>query len=72
MEDGGAFGAYGKWRGYQLCKMRERHRYAKCTPPAPRKTSLRELLNFLHAQAQIGFPPTMDAEASPGTYCVAY
>ena len=36
------------------------------TRQSPRKRSVRKMMNFLHAQGHIGFPPAMDADASSG------
>ena len=41
------------------------------TPPALRKTSLRELRVSPQAQGQIGYPPTMGTHASQGYPCMA-
>ena len=39
---------------------------AASSPPARRKTSVRDVLAFLHARGQIGFPPSMNADAKLG------
>ena len=42
------------------------------TPPGVRKTSARELIAFLHADGQMGFPPTFSTDASLGYLVTAY
>ena len=42
------------------------------TPPVLRYTTVRGWLNFSHALGQVGFPPTMNADASLGCSCAAY
>ena len=44
----------------------------KSTPPAMRKTTVRETSTCLHAPGQVGFPPTMNADASAGFPRMAY
>ena len=45
---------------------------AKCTPAAPRGTSVRKLMALLAVPGQVGYPPTMDSGAPLGSSCMGY
>ena len=42
------------------------------TPPAMGKSPIREVLGFLQARGQFGFPPSMHLDACLGYCCVGY
>ena len=42
------------------------------TPPAARKASAREIIEFLRARGKVGFPPTISAAAHLGHLLMAY
>ena len=64
--NGGALGNQRKWRE------RESRQLGQNTPPAMRRTTVRELLPLLHPPGQVGLPPTMKTDPLLGSSRTAY